>query len=566
MNACLTALEFVFTTLAVNYSPNGCGGYQIVYASPGLSPPDRDAIKERVGFYEGSAGDKPRWQFFSLPSGSSAVAVIQPIPPDGELSDQRGGYLAYALAVTAAEFAAAAGSDPFRLLDAVMPPATAREVVDGYGAGSQPAPHREIPLAAPRAAAGSWAGSDLRALLALTLGAGSLAAGGRAVIFHGPPAARMEALRLALQLAPKSVRAACTFDSEGSDHLARTSGLWAVGLDGPLREAHMHPLVDAANRQVGGDIPSIGTHSMGALYGRWFDRAVGSEADPRNFQPTLAGIVETLAAAIESDAALPTEIELTPALCAELCEIWSAELLAAVRRRLVAATSPTLAEEFAPAICAELNAPEFLALAIGAGLDADRLAPLFAHALLEKPRKLRGDDWRQLAKIAEEGFCAPLAVLVSVLSGEKDDAARRRAALARLTNDEFDTFLALCPVPVSPTRLLDDVHVSALIIWAAGRTLPDKVLTALIEETLAFGAGKELAPLTERVLRMSARAQAQLDRTLAALPQAACPFRARLREQVADRKSRCPWWRRLLPGGKRTGAPGARDSHKRGPS
>jgi hypothetical protein len=541
MSRPLTAQELVFTTLSAKYSPHGKGGYQIVYASPSLAEIDRKAIQDRVGSFAGSQGDPPRWQFFPLSANRSVVTRTQAIPPDGEISDRRGGYLACALVISATEFARA-DCDPFQLLDALSFPMTAAEVVERYGIGRHTAPNVEITPAPLSDEISLWTGNALRNLLSLTLNAGELATARRTVLVYGTAVARIESLRLALRIAPQVDRAECCFDSQGDIHLARTGGLWAVGLREQPRDAAPHPLVNAGTREVTGEIPPIPAQSGKSLYGRWFQRT--TSGDGQAFNAATALRVGRLAAAIESGASIPVGIELDSNLTNGLYHIWREEVTRTVNRRLLEFTTPKSADRFAPWVQGRMTGAELLKAAVWDPAAKFEVASHLTQWLLETDPRLGSRDWQRIGEIAAQTSSSFLTLLVSVL-GQEGDKATCEAAFAQIAETDFAALLRHCPARIPPRSLVSAFHTHALISWAAEKPLPEDALEELIEALLTKGAGDDLGPLTPQVLEMRNRPLHRLRRWLEEHPEAACSFRGKLYERAEITGPAQVWWQRI---------------------
>jgi hypothetical protein len=554
MSLSLSAEEFVFTNLSAKHSPLDRGGYQIVYAGPSLGEADQEAIQQRVSGFTGGEDAPARAQYFKLLDGRAVVTRTQAIPADAEFSDRRGGFLAYGLVLSAAEFARA-GSDPFRLYEALDPPNTAREIVERYGRGASIAPAVKVTPAPPSEQPATWSGTALWQLLSLGLAARDLATSRRSVFFNGPEPARLQAIRVAIQITPRAHRDQCTFDSEGRIDPGRPSGLWALGSREQPRDAAESAQVDAGRRQVSGKVPPLPAGFTNSLYGRWFQQAVPEGESAAIFRPGLAAHVEGLAAALESRGASRAEVEMDAETAGTLRELWREEIHAALDDRLRELSSTKIAAQAGPWLQHKLSASGLLEAAQWTSSALTSLASHLAEWLRESTPKLPEREWARLMELAAEGSSPLLAALASGLGRLPDDPPRE-AALAQLEPAEFSVLLPLCPGRIAPRLLAGGAHTPALVQRVIEAPPEEEALVELVEQTLARDEGDLLAPLKDLVLGLSAGSLRRLARRLQESASKACPFREEL---VAKAASATRWWQKTIPG---TSAP-ARDKHSR---
>jgi len=261
----IQAWQHIYSNVEKEQSPQGRGGFQTLFYSPGLTDAEIEEMEGRL-LYFASQVEPVKRLFFSTSSGKGVVAQIVFLPRPDQYG--RGGrYFAHALAFdpqTLPKFKA----DPFRVFRQFTFIETVEEALaqGDFQTGQIPPVLLALPhsLAGEIEAAKSWSTPALNQLTLLALRAQQQAQARQAITVTGPPAKIERALEAAFLAVPVSMRPHCSFDTYFYRCNLVATYFWAIGLPEPPVSIKFVQ-IDAQSRSVQGQAPSQPQTS----YERW---------------------------------------------------------------------------------------------------------------------------------------------------------------------------------------------------------------------------------------------------------------------------------------------------------
>lgn len=294
----VTVGQHLFANVPKGQSPCGRGGFQTLYATPGLSAEETLLLEERAQYHP-DATRRPKFQFHTLGGGRAVVTQIVDVPEPDEFG--RGGrYLAHSLIVSAEEFRRLAYC-PLPLLLSRYFAANMDAAVGAGNWATGEAPLKTLAVADPDTwqtqaleAARGWSPAEVEALARLGWRAADLRADRRMVALVGTMEQMLRALAICFLLCPPAKRAFLTFDTQvAGDEWRGDSPFWAGG-GPPGRAERLYQIDGAARRVLGGQLPE----AADSPFERWVARQAipnrleyytAYEADARRLDAILSG-------------------------------------------------------------------------------------------------------------------------------------------------------------------------------------------------------------------------------------------------------------------------------------
>ncbi|MBM3881113.1 MAG: hypothetical protein FJ387_15555 [Verrucomicrobia bacterium] len=544
MSRPIRADQLVYTNVSAGYSPAGQRGYQTVCASRGLSQGDCREIEQQVGGLPEANADAVRWQCFRLAQDRWVLTRSQRVPPDGEISDPRGAFLAHAVVISAVDFAASR-YDAIALIDGVAFVRSPREMVDRFGAANGVAPAVDLTVNPTLPSSEGWAGPALLELAGLAAGAEGLAREGRSLLILGEPHEVEATLRLALWLAPPAWRKHCTFDTMAVLSAVRPGQFWAVGIAGRRPEREGYVPVDAGQRGIPGSA-KLPESSRPSIYARWLEASLGGNPELIAGCVRLAPAMQALDHALETGEPLADDVELGPEVCAGFERYVGGQVQSLLIKRLSGATCVEVGAALGAWLDERLTADSRLGLALGRIPASEHAAALCFQWLLAAQPELSAAASERLLEVARQRQHAGLALLASLWQ-RKPDLRTRDTALAEIEAGDFSQVLTLCPQRIVPTHLVCRPHAGLLLERLGTVATEEGELTECLAALVRVGHRGPFAPVLSQVATLGLRSLRFLLR-LPGRPWRGDPaFLKALIEQYRIVKAAQPWWKRPLP-------------------
>jgi hypothetical protein len=249
----ITAAQHVFGILTAKQSPRGDSGYQTVLSTNGLLTQEQVRLIERLVSHGVGPSGKPKWLSHGLPGRRTVVTRVIPIAEPDEFG-RRGRYFAHSLVFNSSDLRLF-DDFPFPILQVrhFFPSLDDVLACDGLQSGNVPAVSIEVERESVQELLNlfqGWSGEELNRFVMLMNDPKALIDQGQQVAFIGSEQQIMEALRVAILLAPFAVRELCSFDTNavGIEWQGDTA-FWGYGFPSE-GDSSARFVVDAAMKQV----------------------------------------------------------------------------------------------------------------------------------------------------------------------------------------------------------------------------------------------------------------------------------------------------------------------------
>jgi hypothetical protein len=501
------AERLIYTRVEAPFSPRQTGGFQTVWRSPGLLPAEVAAVEKTIQCFRAAPGIR-RLQFFPVPGGKLALSHASWIAPDPEIVDRNsrdGAFLVHCFLLPREELARLE-NNPFRLFDADLPLDGPARLIEELGRGTGIAPPLALVPAEKSSFLSGWDAPEAARLLAMIVRADELRRQGRTIAFTGQPVDIEQALRLAVQLAPVTLRPSCTFNTVAEGCPMERGLFWAAGM--PRRNPGDLLEVNTRERKV---IPiSGGRPAQEDLYGIWLEEACVHQGLERVLEH--ARTVDLFLRAIEG-VAIDSDAELRPeALDSFLC-LHRQAVAARIRGTLEQHVRRELAEDLAYHVLAGVRHHDIsshLAVTVSGSSQISAVARLAAHWLERQSTPV--ERWlMELQGLARKGNHPLLLFLASTL-GRKVDTKGRDEALGKMTTPEFQRVLQKLLHPVDPVDFVASRHLPILLQHERLGTAREEQIVVLVERILELEEGERLDALTWCLHRVGDAARQRLAR------------------------------------------------------
>jgi hypothetical protein len=252
----IQAWQHIYSNVEKERSPQGRGGFQTLFYSPGLTELEVEEMEGRL-LYFASQVEPVKRLFFTTSTGKGVVAQIVFLSRPDQFG--RGGrYLAHALAF-APEDLVKFEADPFRVFRQFSFITTVDQALaqGDFKTGNIRPLWLDLPgsLAGEVKAANNWSTPELKKLSLLALRVEQQTRERNAITVTGQPEQIDQVLEAAFLTVPISLRPACTFDTYFYRCNLVATYFWAIGLPEPpvsIKFAH----VDGQAQTVQGEVPS----------------------------------------------------------------------------------------------------------------------------------------------------------------------------------------------------------------------------------------------------------------------------------------------------------------------
>ncbi len=454
----LFARQLIFTNVEASQSPKGVGGFQVLFASAGVSEVDRQEAPERL-FYREIKKDEElpiKHVFYPTRSGEFLVARFVPLPdPDG--AGRYGRYLAHALIFSPPEFAVL-GNDPFAVFKGFGFVDTVDAALDLGDGKIGDIPYAEIRLGEEQDATTARAKridrvqslnallmQSKRDLLLLATIRASEEDARNSIGLFGEPDIVFNYLSSLVAAMPIPLRAKCSFDTFFRGGNLNSLSYWAVGLPANTPRSSRLFCFDC----VQGRFEHPVSPEPQTLYEQWLDEQwVGEEERALAEVARLADAAWSYSHWLDS----PTFPAPSPRNQEET-KVWVSlsrrrpdALQNQIRRQLERQAGENLGRALALELRSRGENQENQG-AIGGEFSLQQLADLTWNLCLRQGVSLEPAIWKDVAEIAESSGRALLKLAVLRASRQWE---RLTQALQLVGDEDFKEFSLWVLAPLSP--------------------------------------------------------------------------------------------------------------------
>jgi hypothetical protein len=526
----LQAQQLIYTRVEATYSPKQFSGFQVYYASAGLSPTHIETIKSCVECFR--PGDEPvtRRQFFTLPNGHFVLTQTVVISKVSEILDQErpGVFLVHAL-IFSSQALALVLNNPFKIFDDYPFIDSPAEMVREYNqveGRERTAIFNLDPYSALDIEPAWLPGAPN--LLELSYSARRLSQHRRSVLMLGTPQTIESLLKAIFQLTPPGLRPYCTFDTFVDCCKVESGKYWAVGATSSLDESLIP--INTATYSIQSNLGSLPSPDW---YVAWILQ--NAKGNPNQLLSNITSIQilsESFAAGQP-----PTWESLQPHACEAFYQLHQRAIDERFSQCLVKTLSAHLGTSLAIAL-RDRGIPlhEVLTLAATQKVDLRLLAKHIRHWLREKApsfTELQKADWKTLAILARQ---ADDPILLFWSGSQLDDQKLREQALAAMSPEAYQEALEFLLNPIDPADYVSLAHLSQLIETAslALHKMNGKAFISLTETVLKADGASHLGQLSHYILQLENDRLVQLEKLAKRYPRLPANWQQAIGERRAQ--------------------------------